>query len=317
MENITYALKQLQGAIIGLAVGDALGVPVEFTSRAILKMNPVKSMMGFGTHNQPAGTWSDDTSLTLCLLDGLRQGYELVHIGTLFTEWLYERRWTAHNHVFDVGGTSRWAIRNLRDGIRPQLAGRDGEMDNGNGSLMRILPLAFYSLNFPIEKRFQMTKEVSSMTHRHIRSVIGCFIYTELLRYILMGLDKDAAYQKVKEETRRFLEEQIETKLELSHYDRVLRNDIRTYKEENISGSGYVVHALEASIWCFLGAESYDKTVLAAVNLGEDTDTTGAIVGGIAGLYYGLENIPLDWQIHLARYQDILDLCTQYYEGVN
>jgi ADP-ribosylglycohydrolase len=161
--------------LFGVAVGDALGVPVEFNSRQSIALNPVTDMNAHGTHDQLLGTWSDDSSLTFCLAEALTEQFDLQTIGNNFIAWLKKDFWTAHGNVFDVGVATRYAINRLQGGIHPDLAGGITENDNGNGSLMRILPLVLYIKDKPISDRFQITKQVSSITHGHIRSVIACF----------------------------------------------------------------------------------------------------------------------------------------------
>jgi ADP-ribosyl-[dinitrogen reductase] hydrolase len=180
-------IEKIKGALFGLAVGDALGVPVEFSSREDLKLSPVSGMRGYGTWNQPPGTWSDDSSLAFCLAEGLTNGYDLKIIAANFISWRMKGYWGALHKVFDVGNSTHAAIERLIKSVSPELAGGMMEEDNGNGSLMRILPLVFITKDLPIEERFRRVKEVSSITHAHFRSVFACFIYTELAKEILNG----------------------------------------------------------------------------------------------------------------------------------
>ena len=180
--------------LLGVALGDALGLPVEFVSRDYLKANPIQNMIGFGTHNQPKGSWSDDSSLTLCLAESLCTGYNLENIAQLFAQWFQEAYWTPHNEVFDVGGATSKAINKIIQGISPLKTGGVLERDNGNGALMRIIPLAFYLKKFKIADRFKITRQVTSITHAHLRSVLCSFIYIEICIQILAGESKKNAY---------------------------------------------------------------------------------------------------------------------------
>lgn len=298
----------VKDALIGLAVGDALGVPVEFKSRYALRSSPVTDMIGFGTHQQPAGTWSDDSSLAFCLAECLIKGYSPVLLGDLFVKWLYKAHWTPHGKVFDVGMATSQSINRIKEGCPAEIAGGMDEAENGNGSLMRILPLVFNILDKPIEERFRLTKEVSSVTHAHIRSVIACFYYLEFARLIIKGQNKESAYNELKGTIPAFLKScEIEAG-EIELFQRLLVGDIATIEENKIHSSGYVLHTLEASIWCLLTTNSYSEAVLKSVNLGSDTDTTGAVTGGLAGIVYGYESIPKDWVSKLARLNDILKL---------
>jgi ADP-ribosylglycohydrolase len=303
--------------LFGIAVGDALGVPVEFISREALRKNPVTSMFGYGTHDQPLGTWSDDSSLTFCLAESLCIGYNLQDLANRFVNWKEHAYWTPHGRVFDIGIATSQAIWNLSKGTSPLLAGGDDEQSNGNGSLMRILPLVFYLKNKTITERFKIVKEVSSLTHRHIRSVTACFIYLEFALEIMKGRNKHEAFIKVSKDIDIFFDEtNVCPDEERFRFHRILaRPDsfydlkpIYEYSENEINSSGYVVSTLEAAFWCFLSCDSYKDTVLKAVNLGSDTDTTGAVAGGLAGLYYGYDSIPKEWSEGLARRKEIEDL---------
>ena len=292
-------------AILGLLVGDALGVPAEFKSRETLKRQPVTGMTGFGTHNQPPGTWSDDGSLTLCLVDALCEGYNLGRIARSFTDWFYEKKWTPHGEVFDIGNTTLEAISRLKGGVQPDLAGGNDEQSNGNGSLMRILPLLFYIRDKPEAERFERTRQVSALTHAHIRSVLACFYYLEYARLILAGENILEAYAATNRLVQRRFAAMALAPGEVAAFDRILKGDIHTLAGHEIIGSGYVIHSLEASLWCVMTSSSYPEAVLKAVNLGEDTDTTGAITGGLAGLVFGMESIPEQWISQIARINEI------------
>lgn len=295
--------------LLGVAVGDALGVPVEFKSRTELAVFPVTEMTGYGSHNQPPGTWSDDSSMTFCLAEELTKGYDLYAIGQSFRNWYFKGHWTAHGTAFDIGNTTYDALERLSiQGMAPDLAGGFSEFDNGNGSLMRILPLAFYTINLPLEERFARAKEVSSITHAHFRSVMSCFLYLEFAHALMKGARPKEAHRTLIKTAGEFFKNKDYDHKEIARFDRVLDSQFAKVSKSSIRGSGYVLHSLEASIWCLLNTADYKGAVLEAVNLGEDTDTTGAITGGLAGLFYGYEGIPEDWLNTLARKDDISDL---------
>jgi ADP-ribosyl-[dinitrogen reductase] hydrolase len=303
---------KIVATFLGLSIGDALGVPVEFMSRERIAQNPVTTMRGFGTHRQPIGTWSDDSSLAFCLAESLCKGYDLNDIAKQFVGWYQKNYWTPHGKVFDIGIATAQAIQNVIHGVSPLLSGGNDEYSNGNGSLMRIMPIVFYIDNQPIAKRFEIVANVSSITHRHIRSILACFIYTEYALNLIHGLDKIAAYKAMQITVNDFIKNKKIFKIEeINYFHRVLNNDIATYSEDTIQSSGYVVHTLEASLWCFLNTDSFEKSVLKAVNLGSDTDTTGCVTGGLAGLHYGLEAIPKDWIAVLVKKDAIISLANR------
>jgi ADP-ribosylglycohydrolase len=297
--------------LFGIAVGDALGVPVEFKSRQTIAEMPVTDMIGFGTYNLPAGTFSDDSSLAFCLAEALTQEFDLQTIGNNFVAWLNSNFWTPRGNVFDVGIATSQAIRRLQGGCSPELAGGIDVSDNGNGSLMRILPLLVYIKDKQLSERYQITKQVSSITHGHIRSVIACFYYLEFARQIATGIDKFKVYTNLQTEISGFLESASLNPNEIKLFDRLLKAKIYELKDKEIFSSGYVLHTLEASIWSLLTTDNYESAALKAVNLGEDTDTTGAVTGGLAGLLYGYDKIPKSWLQQIARKDDIDDLANR------
>lgn len=146
--------------LFGVAIGDALGVPVEFKSRDEISWQPVTDMIGYGTHNKPAGTFSDDSSLTFCLAEAVASGFSLEGTARNFINWRYDNYWTADNEVFDIGMTTQRAIDRLVKRTPPQHAGDFEEDSNGNGSLMRILPLLVYIRDKPVSERYQLIKQV-------------------------------------------------------------------------------------------------------------------------------------------------------------
>ena len=307
MNKIT--VKQVEAVLLGVAVGDALGVPAEFQPRGTFE---ITGMTGFGTHNQPPGTWSDDTSLTLCLADAMADNWTsrelLGKTAENFIRWFEDAEFTAHGNVFDIGISTSKAIRNLKNGVQPAESGCRGANENGNGSLMRIAPLVFLIADKPEAERFALTKAVSSITHAHAWSVAACFIYLEYLRKLLGGVDKKTAYVELQNDFRGG-GPHIGSET-LGKYAQLLRGDISALPESDIQSGGFVVHTLEAAMWCFLTTENYRDAVLKAVNLGDDTDTTAAVTGGIAGLYYGFGEggIPQEWINSLARASYILKI---------
>ncbi len=328
--------------LFGTAVGDALGVPVEFKSRSYCSETPVRDMIGLGTHNQPTGTWSDDSSLTFCLADSLCGGYDIKDIVNKFVKWHDEGLWTPYGDVFDIGNTTRKAIQNLKNGVEPVMAGEANETSNGNGSLMRILPLMTHINGLSTKERFKAIREVSSITHRHQRSILGCILLLEYARNLQYD-DPKISLRVMSMNFHNELYDYPELQTEMVHFERLfdgmtysehqslMKTDIDAYKKidfweasmpslasakiDDIRSTGYVVDTLEASIWCLITTNSFEEAVLRAVNLGGDTDT-GAVTGALAAIYYGYEAIPQKWIVLLARKEDIHELAArldQYY----
>ena len=310
-------MNKIIDGILGFAIGDALGVPAEFKSREELKINPITDMISGGAHNQVKGTWSDDTSMTLATI------HSIIETGTIntndmadkFLKWYRNGEYTATGKLFDIGRTTIQALAKyelrLDDATN---CGGNGEYDNGNGSLMRILPIAYYIYYKQIKddnKIYKIVRDVSNITHAHEISVLGCYIYVRYCLLLLDGKDKFEAYNGIKK-----LDYSMFSEEALSKYERILQGDISSKSEDDISSSGYVVSTLEAVMWLFLNSNDYNTTILKAVNLGHDTDTVAAITGGLLGIYYGIENIKSEWKQTLKRYDYILDLCNRFDEEV-
>lgn len=305
-------MQHIKGLLFGIAVGDSLGVPVEFMSRKHLQAKPVMGMREYGTHHQPAGTWSDDTSMSFCLVEQLIEGYDIDQLSNKLCQWYQFNYWTSRGVIFDVGIATRNAIDKILKGVSPLLSGECDDYSNGNGSLMRILPLALYLQNKSIDQRFCIVKEVSSMTHAHIRTIIGCFFAVEFLINLLKQPNKRKAYFQTQNTVRDYLHLiQVKTS-EIELYSRILFDDIATLSQDEIFSSGYILHTLEASLWAFLTTETFSEAVLKGINLGDDTDTIGSVTGGIAGMFYGIDHIPSEWTSQLARHEDIEILANRF-----
>jgi len=302
-------------ALLGVAVGDALGVPYEFSSREEMQGTEVHGMTGYGTYDQPPGTWSDDTSLTLCLAEALLEGYDLQAMAGRFVRWLNEGHWSARGEVFDVGNTTRIAIRRLERMLREEQGHalhtlRDGatERDNGNGSLMRILPLLFHIHGRPIAEQFERIWEVSALTHGHVRAAMSCLVYLRFAGHLLDGATKQDAYAAMRREVMAFWDHMDFAPAERAHFARVVQNDIRQVSVEDLRTGGYVIEVFESGIWSVLTADTFADTLRAIIVLGHDTDTAAAIAGGLAGLYYGRAGMPAEWVEALARKDEIVAL---------
>lgn len=314
--------NRIKGSILGLATGDALGVPVEFTSREERRRRPVTGMTGEGTYSQPPGTWSDDTSLTLALLDSLTEGYDPKDAMNRFVRWWERAEYTATGVTFDIGRTTELALRFFRNGAEPMRCGGRDERDNGNGGLMRILPQVLYELcdsrDLAETERLERIYEMTALTHAHRRSLLASGIYYFIMKRMFSGTD--SLMRQVQggiNDAREFYRGKREWVRELSHFERLF--DISQFAilpEDQIRSSGYVVDTLEAAVWCLLRAGSFEECVLTAVNLGEDTDTVAAVAGSMAGMYYGVAGIPERWLDVLARREWIEGLCAEFAEAM-
>ena len=322
-QDIDY-LNKIKGAFFGVAIGDAVGVPFEFFSREEMSLKPASDMIGHGTHNQPIGTWSDDSSLTFCLAEALaNNGYDLTSISFNFHMWKNTAYWSARGEVFDIGVTTSIAISRLlaildndEDDELKMLKHQSFEDENGNGSLMRIMPMLFYIFGKPISQQFEMIWEVSALTHRHIRAAMSCLIYLKFAEKLLEGKGPNTSYLEMRKEIIEFWNDIDFSESESMHFKRLIQKDIRNVKIDDLKSGGYVIEVLESSIWFFLNSSSYRETILSIINIGHDTDTSAAIAGGLAGIYYGVEGIPQDWVSQIARKDDIEDLAKRFSDKI-
>lgn len=310
---------RIRNMFLGACLGDALGVPYEFKSREEMKLKPAIDMTGFGAYNQPRGTWSDDSSLSFCLAESLSLNYNLQDIALKFVKWVNAEIWTPHGHVFDIGIQTRQSIGSLKKIIDSKdyealelLRYETDEYTNGNGSLMRIYPLFFEVYGRNTEEQFYTIWNVSALTHGHIRSAIACLIYLKFIEYMFDENDIMTSYKLTKESILKFFNEREISDYEQEKFNRILKGEIHTLSEEDIKSSGYVIHSLEASLWCLLTSKSYKEAVFKAINLGDDTDTTAAITGSLAGICFGLNDVSEDWINSLARLEDIEALINSF-----
>ena len=321
----------IKAGIFGVVVGDALGVPVEFTSRFERQADPVTDMREYGTHSQPKGTWSDDSSMALASLDSIIQnaGINYDDMMERFRDWRINGNYTPHGRVFDVGITCSRAIAHYRPGVKATDCGGAGERDNGNGSLMRIMPVSLYDAleeeywnDTFIEEAVENAHGTSSLTHRHPRSMIACLMHTSICHELIYRKDESVymALWKGIHGTFDFYErravslpwydESFKKEMQSDAYGRLRNLEAFMYlPDSEIKSSGYVVHTLEAAIWCLLNSDSYTECVLKAVNLGDDTDTVGAVAGGLAGLYFGYGSVPAAWKDAMQKRTWLEEMC--------
>lgn len=304
-------MDKLKDVIYGLAIGDALGVPFEFMNRKLISTCPCKDMEGNGTYNQPKGSWSDDTSLTLCLLDGIDYKNHQINIRKVADNmilWMDEHKFTATGFRFDIGNTTRQSITKMKNRKDATKCGSVNDFHNGNGALMRISPLVFFLKDEnDIYKRFEIVKNITTMTHGNTLNIVGCHIYIEFMLQILKNPNNNKF--EILDNTINILNDfykdnDWEYEYAYSKYERIFNKTIfkknkglfnNEFDESIIKSSGYIIDSLEASIFCFLTTKNYKESVLKAVNLGEDTDTIAAITGSMSGLYYGIKDIPIEW----------------------
>ncbi len=253
----------LRDCVYGQAVGDALGVPYEFKLRGTFHCT---DMVGNGSHNQPAGTWSDDTSMALATCDSIRETgrIDVADMRRRFERWYQTGAYTVDG-LFDIGNCTVSALEQGR--------GQTGERDNGNGSIMRILPLAF------TDATDDEVRAVSAITHAHPISCKVCVRMVHVARRLIAGQPVSA-----------------------------VTSGLADVPEGEIRSGGVTTTTEKAALWCLATTDSYADCVLKAVNLGSDTDTTAAVAGGLAGIIYGVDAIPTGWMDTL-RGKEVIEAC--------
>jgi ADP-ribosyl-[dinitrogen reductase] hydrolase len=286
------------GCLLGLAAGDAVGTTVEFKARGTFP--PVTDMVGGGPFGLPPGAWTDDTSMALCLAESLLKsgGFDPRDQAERYVRWYREDYFSSTGQCFDIGKTTRAALQRFIQTGEPY-SGSDDLHSAGNGSIMRLAPVPMYYAG-DMQSVVRYSGDSSRTTHGAAEAVDACKLYGVMIAMALAGEPKETILL----ETGRVLDAR-----ELSpKIAEIARGSYQDKSIDEIEGSGYVVKSLEAALWCFWHTDSYKQAVLKAVNLGSDTDTTAAVVGQVAGAYYGMEGIPEAWQVKLVMREEIESL---------
>ena len=312
--------------IMGVLIGDALGNPVQFMSRSsVLKRGLVKGMEEGGVFHMPAGSWTDDGSMTLATLDSLTKKRKLDYddIMERFIRWDSEGKYTPFGKAYDQGLTCLDAIDRYSQTHKWSSCGKTGEHANGNGGLMRIMPVCLYAAmkeedgTMTEKEAVQAVHNATLLTHNHLRACTASGIYYFMCREILKHRgcfngadaagesdDTDVSVCSLREVLQRGMDG------ELVSYSRIKNMEsCSKLPADKIRSSGYVVHTLEASVWTLVTTGSLEEALLQGVNLGDDADTVGAVAGGLAGLYYGYGSVPAAWKDAMQKRAWLEEMC--------
>ena len=293
-------LDRFRGCLLGLAVGDAVGTSVEFQSRG--SFDPVTDMTGGGPFGLPAGAWTDDTSMALCLATSLIQknGFDTQDQMERYLRWYQNGYLSSTGKCFDIGITTRKALLNFQKTSNP-FSGSIDPQTAGNGSIMRLAPLVM--LYYPdLEAIMHYAPKSSRTTHAALECLEACQILAGIIYRAFEGQKKQDVLIE-----RDLVPLTSETLKEISY------GDYFEKAASQIQGTGYVVRSLEAALWCFWTTDSYEAAILKAVNLGDDADTTAAVCGQVAGAFYGESGIPTHWLQKLVMRDEITSLADQLY----
>jgi len=290
IENILYA---------GI-VGDALGVPVEFKERDDYYIN---SMEDSGTWEQPKGSWSDDTSFTLPLIENLTNGGDYDQLMQKFENYMFHNEYTPDNLAFGIGNTCAKAIRNWSVNHYPALeCGDPSVYANGNGALMRLAPLAIHLIDeTDIQTRLQLAREYTCLTHRHPRAIVASYIYLEILHELLNGHSLRAILAILPETLNEALQDRPDELAELPQIEAMFKTNFASTLRQDIKSTGYVVDTLLACTWCVLNSTSLDSAIILAVNLGSDTDTIASITATMSSCESLSDHVNEDWKQQLRN----------------
>jgi ADP-ribosylglycohydrolase len=293
------SVDRQRGALVGLAVGDALGAAVEFKSPG--SFPEVTGYRGGGPHRLAAGEWTDDTSMALALADSIASvGWNIDDQARRYLAW-YEKGWYSVNgRCFDIGMTCLSAMNRFSRTGDAKTSGNPSERASGNGSIMRLAPAPIrYAHLYPdrLLELVRLLTQSSLPTHASPHCLSACAYLGMVLAALIQGIDReqilDANWKGLRD-----LREVHAFHREIAD---VAEGSFRRKKPPEIVGSGYVVKSLEAALWAFHDAKDFREAVLRAVNLGDDADTTGAVCGQLAGAYWGESGIPKEWRDGLAR----------------
>ncbi len=304
-----------RNAILGAILGDSLGVPFEFKAATHIPAAPSIEMVMPPSYPKtyphiPYGTWSDDGSQLLCLLHTLLAEPETLNLSLLaehLLAWRYSGRHQAGGAVFDVGLATDAALRRLKAGIHPRLSGGINVRTNGNGALMRVLPAALMPSLFGStrDQALSVAHDQGLVTHRHVISRACCVVYTATA-IELIGQPKgdlrgivDAGFSLARI--------WAEGRAEPDFLGAI--KDVWIHGETQLAvGTGYVVDTLWSAIWALGQGSDYVGCVRAAIGLGGDTDTTGCVTGGLAGIRFGLSSVPDAWWSAMLGLELVPDL---------
>jgi ADP-ribosyl-[dinitrogen reductase] hydrolase len=289
-----------RGALIGLAACDALGTTLEFKPPGTFK--PLTEIVGGGPFGLKPGQWTDDTSMALCLAESLVecQGFDPRDQMERYLRWYRHGHLSSTGACFDIGNATRAALQRFATTGKP-FAGSTDPHTAGNGSLMRLAPVVLYYRTAP-ERALELAAESSRTTHRARNAVDACRYMAALLLGALQGKPKEELWSVLPDE----LSPEVAD---------VAGGSFRRKQPPDVRGTGYVVESLEAALWAFNRTASFVDGALAAVNLGDDADTTGAVYGQLAGAYYGVEAIPKGWRDKLAMREKIEGLADRLWQS--
>ncbi len=288
-------LSRFRGSLLGLAVGDALGAPVEFKPRG--SFPSITGFRGGGPFNLNPGDWTDDTSLALCLAESLveRCGFDPRDQAERYVRWWKEGHLSCTGNCFDIGNTTKASLQRFIDTGNPY-SGPTNPETGSNGSLMRLAPVPLYFHTNP-QEAIEYSGLSSKTTHGALAAIDSCRYLGAVIIGALKGIQKEELFA-----SRYVLVAGIWSKTPLTpDVDTVAGGSFKRLEPPVIKALGTAVKTLEAALWAFSKSRSFEEGCLLAVNLGDDSDTVGAVYGQLAGTYDGVDSIPNKWRNELSK----------------
>ncbi len=294
MSNEASLGQRYRGALLGLAIGDAIGASVEFEAPGTFPT--VTGMTGGGPFGLKVGEWTDDTSMALCLAESLLecQGFNPSDQLARYCMWYRNGHLSSTGTCFDIGMTVRGALVKFKQTKQPYCGSADPR-SAGNGSIMRLAPIPMYYAKNPTAA-LNHSALSSRTTHAAVEAVDACRYFGGLIVGALIGVPKDVLLAERYSPAPECDSTKLATKI-----DEIACGLFKHKNPPEIRGTGYVVNSLEASLWSFYRSSTFAEGCLLAANLGNDADTTAAVYGQLAGAYYGEASIPHEWRKQLAH----------------
>lgn len=302
---------QVIGGLIGNATGDALGLPVDFSRRKDLKVDPVLEMQGFGSYLAIAGTWSMNTSMSIALMESVQECKAIITSDIMhkLSKWLYFAEYTANHEIVNVNTTVNFAVKKFKRGVDPQDCGDNFDFIGDNGALARIMPIALLCHEYDIngKRRYDLVSKVTRLTHATEKCIMANLVFVNYICYLMDGYYPIIALQRIQQECYNFFSNAC-----VEAFDRILIGNLAEIPEDEIRSTSMVIDTLEAAMWSLATTRNFEQAVIRAVNLGNDTDTVGAVTGAMAGVYYGIQAIPKRWLNKLIRSNELEDIATRF-----
>ena len=302
--------ERYRGAMLGLAVGDALGVPAEFKDRGTFPK--ITEMIGGGPFRLNPGEWTDDTTMALCLANSLieKNGFDAIDQMEKYWSWVENGYMSSNGRMFDIGDKTSDSLCKYRKTKNPFAGGNRDDTSSGNGSLMRLVPIPLFFKDGPHPLAFMdYAVHSSELTHGSMDCICSCIYFSGLIVGALNGVTKEKLLEPYY-----FPIEDKKPNLESDGLLDIIMGTYKNKTEDQIKSTGYVLHTLEAALWCFYTTETFEDGLIKAVNLGYDSDTTGAVYGQLAGAYYGVQSIPQRWLDKTVMCNIIIDVADKLLE---